>query len=139
MAGKTDYWEQSVLNYTFRAVAMPTITDIYIALFTTIPSADAGTGGTEVSGGSYARQLVTRSGGTAWKDPSTATQGLTENVAAITFPTATGNWGTITSVGVYDASTAGNLLYFGSLASSKTINTGDVFKFNAGDLDITED
>ena len=138
MAGKTDYWENALLNYTFRAVAMPTITNIYVGLFTVIPSADAGTGGTEVSGGSYARQLVTRGTG-EWKDPSTATQGLTENINAITFPTASGAWGTVVAVGVWDASTGGNLLYFGSLAASKTVASGDVLKFNAGDLDITED
>lgn len=138
MAGKTDYTENNLLNFIFRGVAFPAPGGIFIGLFTTAPSADAGTGGTEVTGGSYARQSVARSTG-AWKDPSTGTQGMTENIADITFPTATANWGTVVAVGVFDAVTAGNLLYFGNLVASKVVNTGDVFKFNAGDLEVSED
>lgn len=138
MAGKSDYTENNLLAFVFRGTAFPAPAGLYIALFTVIPSADAGTGGTEVSGGSYARQSVARNT-TEWKDPSTATQGMTENVNAITFPTASAGWGTVVAVGLYDAVSAGNLLYFGALTANKTVNTGDVFKFNAGDLEFSED
>jgi len=138
MAGKSDYTENNLLAFIFRGTAFPVPAGLYVALFTTTPSADAGSGGVEVSGGSYARQAVTRNT-TEWKDPSTATQGLTENNNAITFPTASANWGTVVGAGVYDAASAGNLLYFGTLAASKVVNSGDVFKFNAGDFEVTED
>lgn len=138
MAGKTDYTENNLLAFIFRGVTFPVPAAIYVGLYTTAPTADAGSGGTEVSGGSYARQAVTR-GTTEWKDPSAATQGHTNNVNAITFPTASANWGTVLAVGIFDAVTAGNLLYFGNLTASKIVNSGDVFKFNAADLDISED
>lgn len=138
MAGFTDYVENAILNYIHRAVAMPAIANIYVGLLTAMPVSDAGSGATEVSGGAYVRQLVTR-GLTEWKDPSTATQGLTENVNAITYPTATANWGTIVGVETFDAASGGNALEFAGLTANKIVNTGDVFKFNAGDLDITLD
>lgn len=138
MAGLTDYSENNTINWIFRGVTFPTPGGIYIGLFTVIPSADAGTGGTEVSGGSYARQSVTRNT-TEWKDPSTATQGTTSNVNAITFPTASANWGTVVAAAIHDAVTAGNMLAFGALAANKIVNTGDVLKFNAGDLVFTLD
>lgn len=140
MPGKTDYTENNLLAFLFRGVSFPVPAGIFVGLYTVVPSADAGTGGTEVStaGTAYARQSVAR--GTAeWKDPSTATQGMTENVNAINYPTATAAWGTVVAVGIFDAVTAGNLLYYGNLAASKVVNSGDIFKFNAGDLEISED
>jgi hypothetical protein len=97
-----------------------------VALYTTDPT-DADTG-TEVSGGSYARQAVT------FGSPS---NGVSTNSASVTFPTATGNWGTITHIGIRDASTAGNLLYHTPLDTSKTVNTSDVFTISSGNLSVT--
>jgi len=95
-------------------------------LFTAISDGEAGSV-TELSGSAYARQSVafTTSGNT------------TSNNAAVEFPTATGSWGTVTHVGVYDASTSGNLMAYATLSSSKAIATGDVFRVPSGDLDIT--
>lgn len=137
MAGKSNYLENALLNYVYRGTAMPAIGGLYLALFTTSPGED-GSGGVEVSGGSYARQNVARNT-TEWKDPATGTQGMTENVNTQTYPTASAPWGTIVAAGLYDNPTAGNLLTFGNLASSKIIGTGDVFKFNAGDYEHAED
>ena len=99
-----------------------------MALYTVAPS-DTG-GGTEVSGGAYARQTgaFTVSG----TNPTTAT-----NSAAIEYPTATANYGTVVAVGILDASSSGNLLAYSTLDASKVVSSGDVFRFNAGDLDIT--
>jgi hypothetical protein len=94
-------------------------------LFTAAPG-EAG-GGTELSGSAYARQTV---------DFSTS-GATTSNDAAIEFPTATGSWGTVTHVGVFDAATSGNLMAYATLSSSKAIATGDVFRVPTGDLDIT--
>jgi hypothetical protein len=108
-------------------------TTLAVALFTAAPG-DSG-GGTEVSGGAYAR--VARNPLDANWDATSGTDGHTANTADITFPTATANWGTITHVGIFDASSGGNLLFYGALTTSKAVNTGDTFKFSAGDLDIT--
>ena len=98
----------------------------YLALFTALADGEAGSV-TEVTGGGYARQTVafTTSGNT------------TSNNAAVEFPTATANYGTVTHVGVYDASSSGNLMAYAALSSNKTIETGDVFRVPSGDLDIT--
>jgi len=96
-----------------------------VALYTAAPG-EAG-GGTELSGSGYARQTVAFS-----------TSGdTTSNSAAVEFPTATGTWGSVTHVGVFDASTSGNLMAYATLSSAKTIDSGDVFRIPTGDLDIT--
>ena len=101
---------------------------MYVALYTVAPS-DTG-GGTEVSGGAYARQTATFT--VSGTDPTTAS-----NDAAIEYPTATADYGTVVAVGVLDALSAGNLLAYANLDASKTVSSGDVFRFDAGDLDIT--
>ncbi len=105
---------------------------IYIGLFTAAPS-DAG-GGTEVTGGSYAR-VAAAPADANWSAAS-STDGLTDNVAAITFATPSANWGTVTHIGIFDRLTAGNLMWWGVLAQSKTVNNGDPAPaFAAGALD----
>jgi hypothetical protein len=107
---------------------------VYIALFTTAP-VDAGTGGTEVSGNNYSRASVTNNN-TNWP---AASSGSKSNGTTITFPTASGSWGTIVAFGIYDASTSGNLLYYGSLSTAQVIANGNTLSFSAGNLTITED
>jgi hypothetical protein len=53
----SDYLEDAVLDHVFRNTALTSPTTVYVALYTATPS-DAG-GGTEVSGGSYARTAGT--------------------------------------------------------------------------------
>jgi len=120
-------FETDVLEWLFTDTSVTRPTAWYIGLFTTDPT-DAGTG-TEVSGGSYVREAATFS---VTGDTATTT-------AAVEWPVATADWGTITHIGVYDASTAGNLIAYAALTASKTINTDDVFRIPAGDLDITID
>lgn len=141
MAAMTDYLENQVADHIFRTGTFTAPTTIYIALFTTATS-DDGTG-TEVTGGSYARVQV-GPGDSSWNGThgtttgsSSGTGGLIDNAAVITFPTATGSWGTITHFGIYDAATSGNMLFHGALSASKTIGTNDTFTFPAGDLDVT--
>jgi hypothetical protein len=111
---------------------------VYIGLFTTNPStgSEAAGAGTEVSGGSYARVQVDPSDSN-WTGTS-GTDGLTDNAAAINFPTPSANWGTITGVGVFDRATGGNLMVWGALAQNKTVNNGDPGpSISIGALDIT--
>jgi hypothetical protein len=137
MAGNmSDYLEAQLLNLIFRTQVAWKPSAIYIALWTaTLNDASTGVTAGEVSGGSYARQQVTQLDAN-WNAPGTG--GLIDNVNAITFPTATGSWGTITDVAIIDSSSgAGNILFYGPLTASKVVGSGDTFKFNAGDLDIT--
>jgi hypothetical protein len=106
MSGLTDYEAQNLLNYVVGKTAMPATPTVSVALFTAVGT-DAGTGFTEVTGGSYAR--VTTAGGT-WNAASGSHPSLISNSTAITFPTATASWGTVVAFGLYDAASAGNLL-----------------------------
>lgn len=126
MAAISNYLENALINATLRNTSYTSPTTVYVGLFTTDPT-DAGTG-TEVSGGSYARTSAT------FAAPS---NGVSSTNADVQFPQATANWGTVTHFGIYDASTAGNLLYHGVLTASKTIETGDVFKIASGNLTVT--
>ncbi|MGA1092257.1 MAG: phage tail fiber protein [Candidatus Nanopelagicales bacterium] len=125
MSSFSDYLENKVMLHVFGGTAYTAPTTLYLALYTTAPT-DTG-GGTELSGSGYARQTVA----------FTVTNDTASNTSAIEFPTATGSWGTIVAVGVFDQLTSGNLLAYGNLTASKTIASGDVFRVPAGDLDIT--
>ena len=126
MAEMSNYLENALINGTLRATSYTAPTTVYLALYSNDPT-DADTG-TEISGTNYARQSIT------FGAPS---NGASTNSAAIEFPQAGGAWGTITHVGIRDASTAGNLLYHTALDASKTIATGDVFRIASGSLSVT--
>jgi hypothetical protein len=128
MAGsKSDYLENkvldAVLNNTSLVVATP-----YVALYTVAPTDS--TGGTEVTGGSYAR--VAGSFGAA-------SGGSCSNDAAVAFAAPTADWGTVVAFAICDSSTSGNILYWGDLTASRTILNGDgAPSFAIGTLTITE-
>jgi hypothetical protein len=126
MAAMSNYLENAIVNAVLRNTSYTSPTTVYVALFTSDPT-DAGTG-TEVSGGSYARKAIT------FGAPS---NGVTSNSATVTFDQATGSWGTVTYMALYDASTSGNMLIYGALTTSKTITTGDVFSFAISALSVT--
>lgn len=124
MAGfKSDYACNALLDAQYGDGSPATL---YCAVSTTTP-VSAGTNFTEPSGNGYARVAVTNNA-TNFPNASSKTK---NNGTDITFPTATGSWGTITWAGWYDASSGGNLLAAGPLTSSKTIGTGDTLKFSA--------
>tara|TARA_R110000764_G_scaffold144236_1_gene232050 strand:+ start:53 stop:433 length:381 start_codon:yes stop_codon:yes gene_type:complete len=123
----SNYLETEILDFAFTTGTATRPTSWYVALYTSAPG--EGGGGTEVSTGSYVRQSVTFSVST-----NTAS-----NTAAVEYPTATASYGTVTYVGIFDASSGGNLLAYSALNVSKLIDTGDVFRIPTGDLDITLD
>ena len=127
MSAFSNYLENKILLHVLSNTAYTSPTTVYLGLHTADPT-DAGTG-TEVSGGSYARQSFA----------STISGNAASNTSAIEFPTATGSWGTVGWVSVWDSLTTGNMLFHGALTASKTIASGDVFRVPAGDLDITLD
>ena len=126
MSELSNHLETALINATLRNTAYTSPAAVYAALFTTDPT-DAGSG-TEVSGGSYARTAIT------FGSPS---NGVTTNSADVTFPTCTVAWGTVTHMGIFDASTSGNLLYHTPLDASKTVDSGDIFKISSGNLSVT--
>ncbi len=121
----TDTFETRVLTWVFTASSATRPTAWFIALYTAAPN-DTG-GGTEVSGGGYVRKSAT----------FTVSGDTASNSGAIEYPTATGNYGTVSHVGIFDASSGGNLIAYAALSVSKTISTGDVLRIPAGDLDVT--
>lgn len=129
----TDYLEDQLRAHIFRTATFTKPTVLAVAAYTAAPG-EAG-GGTEVTGGSYARVSVNPLDAN-WSAAS-STDGLTDNVAAITFPAPTANWGTISHFGIHDATSGGNLLIYGALGTPKTVNNGDPAPyFAAGALDV---
>lgn len=134
MAGKSDFLELEILDHVLGNAAYTAPATVYIALYTAAPT-DAG-GGTEVTGGSYARVAVANNA-TNWP---AAAAGAKSNGTAITFPAPTANWGVIVAFTIMDAASAGNQLYNGLITPNKTVNNGDPApSFAVGDLDVTED
>jgi hypothetical protein len=133
MSAASNYLENAVLNHVLTASAYTQPGTRYLALFTNVSTnaaanLEAGTLTDEVSGGSYARQTVTF---------AAASSGTSSTNATVTFPTATGNFGTITHVAVMDALTAGNVLFWGAVTTPKTIETGDTFQVSSGNLTVS--
>lgn len=126
MAEMSNYLENAMINAVLRNTSYTSPATVYVALYTTDPT-DADTG-TEVSGGSYARTAVT------FGAPS---NGVSTNSASVTFPTATASWGTVSYIGIRDASTSGNLLFHTALDEAKTVGTGDIFTISTGNLSVT--
>ena len=127
MAGNlSNYLEDKLLDHFLGTTAYTMPATVYVGLYTVAPT-DAG-GGTQVTGGSYARQTAAF---------SAAASGTTSNTANIDFagmPAAT-----TVAIGVFDALTSGNLLLWGTLTANKTTDAGDTLRIATGDLDISID
>jgi hypothetical protein len=140
MGSMTDTWEKKLLDYLFRDSSLGLdATNMWVALFTTTPTDSSA--GTEVSGGSYARVAVARTGA-GFDAASGASPGTTQNTGVITFPTATADWGTVTGFGICKSSAGSlstDLIYWGALAANKTVSNGDTASFAAGTLSVTQD
>lgn len=123
MSALSNVAENAILDAIFNATAYSVATP-FVALFTSDPGDDGS--GTEVSGGSYVRQALSC---------GAASGGSCSNDAQITFsgmPAAT-----VTHFAVYDAASAGNLIWHGALTASKTVGSGDELVFNVGQLVFT--
>ena len=121
------YLQNALLNAAFRDTSYSSPSAVYVALFTTEPAAD-GTGGTEVSGNGYSRKVAT------FAAPSSGV--IANSAVPVSFPVATGGWGTVVAIGIYDASTSGNLLALGPLMSSTAVLTGQIFELATSELTI---
>lgn len=133
MSAFTDYAEGQIIGHMYRTLTWSKPTGAFFALYTAAPG-EAG-GGTEVTGGSYARVNLAPSDAN-WAAPVSG-DGHTENLNPITYAAPTANWGSVVATAQFDAA-AGNMLVYGSLAQAKTINNGDAApSFPAGAFDFT--
>lgn len=134
MGSFADYLENELLDHAFGAALFTPAGTLYVGLSTTAIN-DAGGNITEPSGNNYARVAVTNN---ATNFPA-ASGGAKSNGLAITFPQASGAWGTVTHFFISDAPSGGNIYCWGALTASKEVTTGDTLSFAVGDLDITLD
>jgi len=134
MSAASNYLENKVLDHVLTATGYTAPSTRYLALFTNTSGSaaanlEAGTLTDEVStsGTAYGRETVTF---------AAASSGSSATNATVTFDTATANWGTITHVAIMDAETSGNVLFYGAVTTSKTIETGDTFQVSSGNLTV---
>lgn len=126
MSAMSDYLENEILDHILGTGAYTMPTTVYVGLST--GSFNDDNSGTELTGNNYSRQSISF---------GAASSGTASNDAAVEFSAATGSWGTVSHFGIFDASSAGNLLIHGALTASKVIETGDILKIAIGDMDIT--
>lgn len=136
----TDFLENEVIDHVLRARAYAMPTQLHIGLFTTAPT-DAG-GGTEVAGNAYARAQANPgfanwlgTGGETTDVDSAGTGGQSSNANQVDFPEPTGPWGTVTHFAIFDES--GNMLFWGALTTSQTIESGNPVFFDPNALTVT--
>ncbi|OYV37535.1 MAG: hypothetical protein B7Z80_12620 [Rhodospirillales bacterium 20-64-7] len=138
----SNYLENVTIDAVFRGQPFPSIANLYFALFTTAPTAAGG--GVEVSGGAYARVAVAASlanfagtQGATSTTASTGTSGQTSNNTKLSFPTPTAAWGTVVAMGIFDAATGGNELFYGPLASSQVVGIGNAVYYDPAQMTLT--
>ena len=128
MPGLTDTWENRALDYV---LGVNPSANRWLALYTVAPTDS--TAGTEVpNSNNYSRQPVTF---------NAASGGATSNASTVTWPAATGSWGTIVAVGVVTSAThgGGELVVPVALTPNQAVANTNVFEILAGELDITAD
>lgn len=130
MGSISNYLELELLDHVFKVGAYTPPTNIAVSLHTADPT-DAGIGAEVANSNNYARVVCN-----TW---DAAASRATANTGAITFPQASGSWGTVTHWALWDSATygAGNCLAHGSFTVSKVIVSGNIPTIAAGDLDIS--
>lgn len=126
MSAMSNYLENEVLDHILGTGAYTMPSTIYIGLSTGSFGDDAS--GTELTGNGYTRKVMAF---------DAAVAGTADNTSAVEFSAATASWGTVSHFGLFDAVSGGNLLIHGAFTAAKLIDTGDILKIAAGDLDIT--
>lgn len=127
MAGSfTDYMENKVISHALSGAAWTPVTTYYVGLFISSPGETGG--GTEATGGAYARQPIT----------FTTTGSVASNAAQIEFPVSSSDHGAVVDIGLFDAITGGNLVAYNDLSPTKTYNTGETIRITAGSFTVTQ-
>lgn len=133
MSGFTSALEQDLLDHVFGKATYTAPTNWYVGLYTVSPTADDGSGATEVTGGAYVRVSTASAD---WNAATAADPSVIDNANAITFATATANWGTVNGFGLWTTSTGGTVQMFADLTTPKAVGTDDKAEFAAGALDM---
>jgi hypothetical protein len=128
MSAMSNYLENEILDHILGTGSYTMPSAVYVGLSTGSFGDD--NSGTELSGSGYARVAATF---------NAAASGTADNASAIQFAAATGSWGSVSHFGIFDAASSGNLLIHGAFTTAKTIESGDILKIDAGDLDISAD
>ena len=126
MSAMSNYLELEILDHVLGTGAYSHPSTVYLGLSVGSMAEDAS--GTELSGSAYARQSMAF---------AAASSGSAATNATITFPTATGSWGTVAYWSIWDAASSGNMLIHGVFTASKAITTGDILRVNSGDITVT--
>lgn len=136
MAGLSAYAESAVINALFRGTnfTAPAVANLHLALFTADPT-NLGTLNELPAGSWYVRQLT----GTFAAPAPNGTAQVTSNTSSITFPAVTGSAVTVAFIGIFDNTTAGNMLVSAPMTSAKTLQIGDVLSFAPGTITISVD
>lgn len=127
MSALSNYAEKLLLDWMMTAGSATRPTAWYVALYTAAPS-DSG-GGTEVTGSGYSRQSITF-------DAAATPGGTTSNNNLVSFTASGGDFGTVSHIGIFDASTSGNLLWHGAMTASKSVSDGETLEFSVGNIDL---
>lgn len=140
MGALSNYLESGLLNHVFRGVPFSSPSTLYIGLTKSLNSGNLELGTIdEPSGGGYSRQGYLASSGN-WISPYTSGYATaTHNLSVIEFPIATASIGDVSGIFIADASTSGNILFYGALSYPRNIREGDQFVFSSGSLRITFD
>jgi hypothetical protein len=125
------YLAKKILDWFFTGATFSPPT-LYLGLSTADPGPRGATLA-EPSGNSYTRVATTTG---SWSVAGTG-NGQNSNATALNFPTSTGSWGTIVTVCLFDASTSGNLLAYGSLTTPQAIANNNTPSFAIGALTNT--
>lgn len=123
MPAMTISLSNSLLNAVLRQTTYTSPAGAYLAVFTTAPNASGG--GTEVSGGSYFRPSIT------FTVPTSGSTANANQLDITSMPAVT-----VVGMAVMTASTAGSMLFYGSLLTPKQVNAGDTFTVKAGDFNV---
>jgi hypothetical protein len=135
MSAASNYLENKVLDHVLRVTSYTQPSGLWLALFTNTSTNAAA----NLEAGTLTDEISTSATGYGRKTVAfaAASSGSSATNATVTFDAATANWGTITHVAVMDASTSGNVLFYGAVTTSKTIETGDTFQVSSGNLTIS--
>jgi hypothetical protein len=133
MGAASNYLELKLLDHALGTATYTKPTTVYVALHTSDPGETGSfSGEVSTSGTAYSRKSVTF---------ASASSGSAASNATVTFDAATASWGTITHISITDNATAGsgNVLFYGAVTTSKTIDTGDTFQITSGNLTVSLD
>jgi hypothetical protein len=135
-SGASQYLENALSNW-FRGTTFPAVpANLYLALFTTAPANGVTAGSVEVPSSNNYSRLAIVPNGTNFGAPSGAAPNTMASGANFVMATPSGSWGTVVGWALFDASSAGNMLLYGTF-TGVAVGNGDTVEFLTGNLTVT--